>query len=97
MTIIVIVSADDLDILHESVPMERWKTLLRNAGLKHRGIHMLRHTHASNLIAQGLHIKSISERLGDTSIKTTMDTYGHMMEEMTKPRLKGLWRRGKSR
>ena len=72
---------NDLGPLHQTAPQERWDTLLRNAGLKHRGIHTLRHTHASNLIAQGLHIKSISERLGHTSIKTTMDTYGHMMDD----------------
>ena len=67
--------------LHQTAPQKRWDTLLRNAGLKHRDIHTLRHTHASNLIAQGLHIKSISERLGHTSIKTTMDTYGHMTDD----------------
>jgi integrase len=38
----------------------------------------LRHTHASLLIAQGLHPKLISERLGHSSIKLTMDTYGHL-------------------
>jgi hypothetical protein len=32
------------------------------------------------LIAQGAHPKVIQERLGDASIKTTLDTYGHLFE-----------------
>lgn len=40
----------------------------------------LRHTHASLLIANGLHPKLIAERLGHSSIKLTMDTYGQLFE-----------------
>jgi hypothetical protein len=40
----------------------------------------LRHTHASLLIAEGVHAKKIAERLGHASIKLTMDTYGHLFE-----------------
>jgi integrase len=32
------------------------------------------------LIAQGEHPKVIQERLGHASIKTTLDTYGHLFE-----------------
>lgn len=38
------------------------------------------HTHASLLIHEGVHPKRISERLGHSSIKLTMDTYGHLFE-----------------
>jgi integrase len=40
----------------------------------------LRHTHAALLVAQGEHPKVIESRLGHTSISTTLDTYGHLME-----------------
>lgn len=40
----------------------------------------LRHTHVALLIAQGAHPKVIADRLGHTSIRTTMDTYGHLLE-----------------
>jgi hypothetical protein len=43
--------------------------------------HDLRHTHAALLIAQGEHPKVIQERLGHASIKTTLDTYGHLFAE----------------
>lgn len=42
--------------------------------------HDLRHSHAAILIAQGEHPKVIQERLGHASIKTTLDTYGHLFE-----------------
>ena len=32
------------------------------------------------LINEGVHPKKISERLGHSSIKLTMDTYGHLFE-----------------
>jgi integrase len=44
--------------------------------------HDLRHSHAAWLIAQGEHPKTIQSRLGHASIKTTLDTYGHLMPGM---------------
>lgn len=38
----------------------------------------LRHTCASMLIAAGAHPRAIMERLGHTSITTTLDVYGHL-------------------
>ena len=43
--------------------------------------HDLRHTHATQLIAQGLDIKSVSKRLGHENIKTTLDLYAHWLPE----------------
>ena len=42
--------------------------------------HDLRHTHAALLIAQGEHPKVIQGRLGHASIRTTLDTNGHLFE-----------------
>ena len=41
--------------------------------------HDLRHTHASLLIAAGVHPKAIQARLGHASITTTLNVYGHLM------------------
>ena len=57
--------------------------------------HSLRHSHAALLIAQGEHPKVIQERLGHASIKTTLDTYGHLfdgMDEAAADRLDEVWR-----
>jgi integrase len=45
------------------------------------GIHSLRHSHASHLIAEKASILAVSRRLGHESIQTTMNTYGHLMPE----------------
>lgn len=41
--------------------------------------HDLRHTAAALMIEQGAHPKEIQARLGHASIKTTLETYGHLM------------------
>jgi len=40
--------------------------------------HDLRHTHAAMLIREGQHPKVIQLRMGHASIRTTLDTYGHL-------------------
>lgn len=44
-------------------------------------IHDLRHTHASTLLAAGVPIHIVQLRLGHESIKTTVDTYGHLLPD----------------
>jgi integrase len=43
------------------------------------GLHSLRHTHASMLIASGMDILTISRRLGHGSPTITLGTYGHLI------------------
>ena len=61
--------------------MSRWKTVLRRAGLKYRGFHSLRYTYVENLISLNVNLKHIQERLGHSSINTTMDTYGKILDK----------------
>ncbi len=42
--------------------------------------HDLRHSHVAALIAQGEHPKVIQTRLGHSSIKVTLDRYGHLFD-----------------
>lgn len=44
--------------------------------------HDLRHTCASLLIAQGAHPKEIQERLGHSTIRMTLDRYGHLFPSL---------------
>jgi integrase len=46
--------------------------------------HDLRHSAATLLLAQGVHPRYIMELLGHSSISLTMNTYGHILEEMKK-------------
>jgi integrase len=51
----------------------------REFGLKPgEGMHQLRHTCVSVLIAEGANPKEIQEWVGHASIEETMDTYGHL-------------------
>jgi integrase len=44
--------------------------------------HDLRHSHATQLLADGVHPKVAQERLGHSTITTTMDLYSHVTETM---------------
>lgn len=57
---------------------------LRRAGLPRIRFHDLRHTYASLLIAQREHPKYIQAQMGHSTIKLTMDTYGHLMDTINK-------------
>ncbi|KAE9633749.1 tyrosine-type recombinase/integrase [Defluviitalea raffinosedens] len=46
--------------------------------------HSLRHTHATTLIENRANIKDVQKRLGHTRISTTLDTYTHATEAMSK-------------
>jgi len=59
-----------------------WKPALIEAGLPEVGIHVLRHTCAAMLIAQGAHPKAIQSHLGHQSITTTLDRYGHLFADV---------------
>ena len=60
--------------------VRRFQAVCEANGLPRLRLYDLRHTHASLLIHEGVHPKKISERLGHSSIKLTMDTYGHLFE-----------------
>lgn len=47
-------------------------------GVERIRLHDLRHSHASMLIAMGVPIKLVSERLGHEDVETTLRTYGHL-------------------
>jgi integrase len=44
--------------------------------------HGTRHTHATMLLMAGVNIKIVSQRLGHSSVSFTLDTYGHVIDEM---------------
>ncbi|MDC3412565.1 tyrosine-type recombinase/integrase [Terrihalobacillus insolitus] len=60
---------------------QRWSRFIVKTGLKKIRFHDLRHTSATLLINKGVHAKVIQERLGHSKISTTMDVYGHVLQE----------------
>ncbi len=60
----------------------RVKSLLKKAGLPDLRFHDLRHTFATNALAYGMDIKTLSSILGHVSSATTLNTYSHVTDEM---------------
>jgi integrase len=44
--------------------------------------HDLRHTHATQLLSNGVHPKMAEERLGHSSVGITLDLYSHVLPGM---------------
>ena len=68
--------------------------LMRELGLKHT-LHGLRHTHATALLAAGIPVKVISERLGHASVTLTQDVYAHVLPTMQREaaeKMEAIWR-----
>lgn len=53
--------------------------LVRASDLPRIRLHDLRHTHASHLLAAGVNVKVVSDRLGHASVAFTLDVYGHVL------------------
>ena len=54
-----------------------WCKILEEAGIERKHFHALRHTHATQLLAQNIPIIEVSKRLGHARVSHTLDLYGH--------------------
>ena len=61
---------------------KRFRNATRGTEFDKINLQALRHSHASQLIKHGVNIKTISERLGHSTIVITLDTYGHLLPGM---------------
>ena len=53
--------------------------------------HMLRHTHATELMRHGIESSLIQKRLGHASLQTTIDNYAHIDNDTMKQALHAFW------
>lgn len=60
----------------------RFKSYLKQAGVAAVPYHALRHTFATNWVERGLEVKCLSQILGHSSVKITLDRYVHTSMEM---------------
>jgi integrase len=82
-------SDDDLVISHADgsavAPIyisQHWARAIRTTQLAHLRFHDLRHAHATHLLANGVHPKVASERLGHSKVGITLDLYSHVIPGM---------------
>ena len=69
-----------------------WKRLVKQAGYQGIRLHDARHTHVSVMLKQGVDPKTISERVGHSSVVITLDTYAHLLPGMQDAAAGGLMR-----
>ena len=55
----------------------QYKLFLKECGVHYRNFHILRHTYATRCVERGIDVKSVSEMLGHSDIKTTLNLYHH--------------------
>jgi integrase len=67
-----------------------FRRLLAKAGIDGLRFHDLRHTHASLLLARGVHPKIVSERLGHASVGITLDVYSHVLPSLQQDAVRDL-------
>lgn len=64
------------------------KKMCMLTGIAPRNFHAFRHTHATVLLAYGIHPKIVQERLGHSDIQITMETYSHVLPTIQKEAVK---------
>src|SRR5262249_51918725 len=74
--------ADGSPMLPTSLTHEFAKFADRAEGVPRIRFHDLRHSHATQLLAAGVHPKVAQERLGHSTISMTLDLYSHVSDTM---------------
>jgi len=75
----VVAQADSSPYDPDSISKE-WRLRIIKSGLPRIRFHDLRHTHASHMLASGVHPKIASERLGHSRVGITLDLYSHVTD-----------------
>ncbi|MDP8961594.1 MAG: site-specific integrase [Actinomycetota bacterium] len=68
--------------IHPHAISQSFERIARRAGVRVIRLHDLRHTHGTLLIAAGVPVKVVSERLGHATPAFTIDTYQHVLPGM---------------
>jgi integrase len=80
--VLVCARADGEPMLPTSLTHEFAKVAGKVDGVPRVRFHDLRHSHATQLLAAGIHPKIAQERLGHSSISVTLDLYSHVSPTM---------------
>ncbi len=71
------IASDSENFVQPRTYQNRLKTYFRKCGIPAYHFHTLRHTFASRAVEFGFEIKALSEILGHSSVKTTLEIYTH--------------------
>jgi integrase len=74
-----VVMREDGEAIQPRSLTRAFKKFMRRHRLPQIRLHDLRHSHATHLLAEGVHPKIAQERLGHSSIGITLDLYSHVL------------------
>jgi integrase len=77
----VVAQADGMPLQPDTLTQD-WFRKLAGTALPRIRFHDLRHAHATHMLANGVHPKVASERLGHSKIGITLDLYSHVLPGM---------------
>ena len=69
---------------------KHFENIIEECGLPKTNFHALRHTFATRCVEAGFDIKSLSEILGHTDVKTTLNKYVHSSYELKQKNMERL-------
>lgn len=69
----------------------KYKGFLKRINVPYKNFHVLRHTFATECIRQGIDVKTISELLGHSSVKITLERYVHPDMDTKRKQLEKLY------
>jgi integrase len=77
-----VVTREDGQPLQPRSLSQAFRKFIRRHGLQQIRLHDLRHSHATAMLAAGVHPKIAQERLGHSSVSVTIDLYSHVLPGM---------------
>lgn len=85
-----VLSTDKLDYTEPRLMQIKFEKMITEAGLDKTNFHALRHTFATRCVEAGVDVKTLSEILGHSDVKTTLNKYVHSSFELKQKSMKQL-------
>lgn len=83
-----VLSTDKLDYTEPRLMQIKFEKIIAESGLEKTNFHALRHTFATRCIEAGVDVKTLSEILGHSDVKTTLNRYVHSSFELKQKSMK---------
>lgn len=85
-----VLTNDEYKFIEPRTMQNKFKKILKAAGIENANFHALRHTFATRCVELGFDVKSLSEILGHATVNITMNRYVHPTYEMKKENMQKL-------
>ena len=85
-----VLTNDEYKFIEPRTMQNKFKKIIKAAGIENANFHALRHTFATRCVELGFDVKSLSEILGHATVNITMNRYVHPTYEMKKKNMQKL-------